>query len=439
MTRAEIAKDPSITMNEGDVSTISWANQGGKAGDAQIAQNSILKGLNDKQPGNGAHGQNHPEPKNHHPPATPVSSQHQKEALVPPIKVDNIHLDANPQDNANSFNKLFDEGPLQGKAPNAGSRGMLKGNVTMSFEKKAAGNVKITPRGAAGMNTLQENPQPVLGQNILEPEPTGPSKPDLIAAPAPKKAPEPSPYLTKSPAPAPTKPQPEPATGETAKDNPAFHRNSPSQTVESSKTMVIPQRAEKPFPQTTSFAQPDASLDELQKLRSTNLELKSELSTLKHSFEDYQIQKEKDIQRLKKDIEEKDGSLKRLMEERKEAAKLKKDFELKQLEMAELKESLNSLQNTQPEIVRLNKLNAAHLATIEHEREASDKLRAKCANLEQEAKDKNEEAKSLRDKIQEQAKTLTAKENDFSKELERQETASREKIRSLEQAIVASV
>ena len=126
------------------------------------------------------------------------------------------------------------------------------------------------------------------------------------------------------------------------------------------------------------------------------------------------------------------------MEERKEASKLKKDYELKQLEIAELKESLNNLQSTQPEIVRLNKLNAAHLAAIEAEKDNAEKQRARCANLEQEAKTKNEEIRYLREKIQDQTKTLAAKENDFAQELERRDQLSKEKIRSLEQSIVDS-
>jgi len=359
---------------------------------------------------------------------------------MPTIKLDNIQLESKNPTNTNTFNKLFDDGPSLPKVTGAGSRGNLKGNVTMSFEKKAGGNVKITPKAAAGQTTLQDNPHIDLGQQILEPELTKAHNHTHknSADEPPKKHAEPDPQVQKHPAQPKHQSHPDPAPTDSTKDNNAFFRNSPSQTVESSKTMVLPQRAEKPFPQTTNFFQADASIEELQKLRSTNLELKSELNSQKHTFEEYQIQKEKEIQRIKKDLEEKDGSIKRLLEERKEASKLKKDYELKQLEIAELKESLNNLQSTQPEIVRLNKLNAAHLAAIEAEKDNAEKQRARCANLEQEAKTKNEEIRYLREKIQDQTKTLAAKENDFAQELERRDQLSKEKIRSLEQSIVDS-
>lgn len=426
-------------MNEGDISTISWANQTSKPVEtAPNAPNTILKGLNEKPPTHGQPGpsQTH---KNHLPPSTPPPSQPAKEQLVPAIKVENIQLDSNNPNTANTFNKLFDDGGSQPKLTGVGTRANQKGNVTMSFEKKAGGNVKITPKGGTS-NAMQENAHLDLGQNILEPELTNaPIHSHGSAADLPAKKPaEVVAPIARSPAPPKQPQQQDPVPTDSTKDNIGFVRNSPSQTVESSKTMVMPQRAEKPYPQTTSFSQSDASVEELQKLRSANLELKSELGTLKHSFEDYQIQKEKDIQRLKKDIEDKDANIKRLLEERKEAAKLKKDYELKQLEIAELKESLDNLQSTQPEIVRLNKLNAAHLATIENERDHADKLKARCTNLEQEVRSKNEEIKSLRDKIQDQTKSLSAKENDFAQEQERREQLSKEKIRSLEQSIVIS-
>ena len=391
-------------------------------------------------------------------PNNQLRDQKNYDTVAPSVKMESISIQDNSshfenrkaggpetkKEEGTTFNKLFEDDNPGDKLGIPISKSRSKGNVTMSFEKKQGSNVKIYQ--GASKQTPKINDEDGQGSltNILDMIPGGNTNKERLESNSSTKVQNERGEIPKKDQTRANGDDRRVHIDQNPKHNETQHqKQTPPQTVESSKTMVLnagsnPQNKQKhaDIPQTSNFIQNDMFQEEIQRVKTQNLDLKTEISNLKFQIEEDKSANERQLSKIKKESDEKDGNIKRLIEERKEIPKLKKELEMKQAELEELKEMVSNLQSNTPEIGRLNNMNLANLAALEAERSNSDKLRNHIRSLEDDLRKKTEELKSTRDNLHETVKQGTYKEVEHAKEQEKLDQSYKDKLKKIENEMV---